>query len=227
MKRLFALFACAPVVAMAMPDMPIEPAHAADQAVVTSKSLREELDQYRAMSDWQKAQDEYEIGKKKLAQSKTDLEHAQTLRRNGAITEAALAETFINTEVLEGEVTRLQHEVQKAKSTSLFHKMRVIEEGNPGQDYRAQVSQVIVDGLHDELQSLKRLLEVARTANILVQKHLDNGKLLFAKNGLTKLELDRRTLATENAANKVQSVDHQVKMAEAALAAFENNQNML
>src|SRR5271165_4340582 len=110
MKFVSLLLVVFPTFAFALegdPSLPFDPAYAANQATVTSRSLQEELDQFRSITQWQTAKNQYESTQLKFEKAKRDFERAQSLRKAGTITEVALGRAYLNFRILQGEMIRL------------------------------------------------------------------------------------------------------------------------
>lgn len=230
MKFLIALFLSLPAFASAADDsssLPFAVAHASEQATVTSRSLQEELDQFRAISQWQTATMQLASTRVKYEESKRDFDRAKALREAGTLTETAFAVVYYNHRVLEADLIRLPNEVIQAKMTAQFHMLRVLEEGNPGVDRRAELAQVMIDGLALEIQSLNKSLELASTAKDLSAAYLKHGQELFQKSALTKADLERREEADQIATLQVDNLNKQIRLAEMARVSFQDSQAKL
>lgn len=203
--------------------LPFAPANAADQKVITTTSLEAELTQYRYISDWHTAHGQLENNRLKLEQSNAALERAKVVHNNGFMTDVAFGQIYYNNIALKGEVIRLTNEIGKAEMGAKFHKLRVLEEGNPGADNKVEATQTIIDGLRLQTTSLRNAVEVATTAKTGSQTSLDSGRTLFAKQEISKAELERREVAAKTSANEVDSLNDQLTLLQRALTGFENN----
>ncbi|NJM09536.1 MAG: hypothetical protein HC883_01150 [Bdellovibrionaceae bacterium] len=210
-------------VANAESELPFTPVNAADQKVITSKSIEEELEQFRYIAEWATAQAVYETNRLKFDQATKELDRAKTLLEAGTITSLKFSGILYQHKLLEGEMIRLSNEILKAKINAEFHRLRVLEEGNPGQDYKAELSQILVDGLLLDISSVTSQLNVARTSNEMASAHFNNGKALAASNRISKAELEQRQLIANTTATQVASLERQLRVIRIALTNFENN----
>ncbi len=207
--------------------MPIEPVYSGDQMTITSTSLQEELEQFRAISQWQLAKTQIEANRLRYNKSTLDLERARAMRKAGTMTEVAFGTVFFEHRVLEGEMIRLPNEMVKAQMAAQFHMFRVLELGNPGVDHRARLANAIVEGLKLQIATLKSSLEVAKTAGRLTEDYWERGKILVAANAITPANFEKRELAAKTASIQIEEIGSQIELAEKALTSFEKSSSKL
>jgi hypothetical protein len=230
MKLFIALFLAIPNFAFSaepVPTLPIEPVYAADQSIITSLSMQEELNQFRSIGQWQTAVNHLEATQHKYEKAKRDFERAKLLREAGTITEVAFSQVFYEFRVQQGEMIRLPSEVIKNRVTAQFYMLRVLEEGNPGVDHRANLSQTVIDGVEAEIKLLNSAREVAVTANDLAQTSLSQGQILFAKKELSQAELEKRALIAQSASIQMREVTQQINLTKMALLGASKSKSRL
>ncbi len=207
--------------------LPIEPVYASDQMTITSPSLQEELEQFRAISQWQLAKTQIDANRLRYDKSTLDLDRAKARLKAGTITEVAFGAVYFEHRVLEGEMIRLPNEMVKAQMAAQFHMLRVLELGNPGVDHRARLAKAIIDGLKLQITTLNSSLEVAKTASNLTQGYWERGKVLLATNAIAAVNLEKRELAAKTALIQIREITNQIELAEMALASFEKSSTRL
>jgi multidrug resistance efflux pump len=202
--------------------LPFTPRFAADQAQINSRSILEEIEQFRAIAKWENGRGELKTAKLKYEQAKREFERAKSLRDGGHLAETKFGLMFFEFRKIEDEIIRLPMEIVKAKAAAQFHMLRLLEEGNPGVDHKEEIATLVVDGLKVEIATLKSSLGLAQTAVGLTKPYYEKGVQLVKENALSEEQLERRGLAYRSAENQVEAISKQIKLTEMALASFEN-----
>lgn len=224
MRLLFTLILLASISTFATAEetaqLPFQPIRAADQPRRTSLALHEELEQLRAISQWQAARAKLEETQIKFQQAKAEYQRAQQRLKAGTLTSPVYGQILYTYRALEGELIRLPNDIVVAKMSAQFHGWRVMEEGNPGADYRLQIAQTMVEGLALQRQTLEAARAVAQTANALAQEHYADGKKLFAKKILSQALFELREVTAKAADVQLQEVERQINLVNLALESF-------
>lgn len=206
---------------------PFPPAHAADQAVVSTDSLMEELGEYRSIGEWHRRKFLLEVAKAKAEKSRLEFERAKALRRDRVITEKAVTAAFGTYQSSVAAVWELEYETNLTKEAGQIHKVRVLEYGNPGADYRKQIAKIIADRLRAEEETVQSRKKAADNLVVTAQALYDIGKDMHAKGALATAELESREFNLKEAKARVKDVEEQIAVVQKAAAAFEDNSSHL
>ncbi len=221
MKLFFTALCLMPVLAMAAEDSAsFKIVHAGDQQVVTSESLDKEFQQVLALSQWSKAQSKLKMTQLRFEQAKRDLERSKQLRTSGTITESKFSMIYFEYRTLEVDMINLPIDVSKYKMTAQYHALRVVEEGNPGQDHRLAQAQLMLEGVDLEIQTLTKSLELAGTAKSIAETYVKSGEKLRTREALSDADMERRQTTLQSTMIHAQDLEGQIELAKAAREGF-------
>jgi hypothetical protein len=226
MKALLLAVLLTPFFTYADPDsveLPFEPAITSNQSEITPSGIREEVLQFRFIEQWKKANAHYAIVQLNFAQAEREYNRAKELHDKGIITEVKYAAAYLAYRTLQDELIRLPLEIVQTRVEAEFHRLRVIEEGNPQADHRARLLKLVIDGAHARLNAINSSLELAKLSNEFAQKRLEHGRELIVKRGITPQELEQRELAARTAEALVAEIEMQLEIVRMALPGFERS----
>lgn len=194
-----------------------ETALAAEQASITVKTIEYEAAQFKALGHWNASLHKVHTATSKRDQLKREYDRMKALAASGGTSAAKLELAELNLQKAESDLTRSQDEVQRAKTQIDINRIKIIEEGNPGQDQRLEMAEVTLEGLQQEKKNLENSIENHRATVSYHENHVRNGKFLLDKKVISESEFERRTLELEAAQDKVQSAQDEIKGIEQAI----------
>ncbi|MGE3684183.1 MAG: hypothetical protein AB7G93_20875 [Bdellovibrionales bacterium] len=200
---------------------PFVAAHAAGQNVITSQAMQHEIEQFRYLSELKTAQARNARAQLHLQQAHRDYVRAEALFRMGAISQVQFATAYFKYRTFETDVIRSAMEINKARMSAQFYKLRVLEEGNPGIDYRAQIAEATIEELKSEIESILSSLNLVKTGRQLAQQYLNHGQELLNKQALSPQAWEYRDVAFKDVLIEQQDLQEQLKLARETLASFE------
>lgn len=213
--------------AQASPQLPCEPALAADQKILNRLVVSAEAEQFRVMGQWSAAKEQLQTAERKRDQLKRDMQRSSTLleSRTTSVTKHAIAAHAYRM----GEVraSQLQSDLERLKVECEIAKRNVISEGNPNLDLSADYVALRIEALKAEQTGLQAALSGAEVSVAFYEGGLNNGKKLFANNSISESELEVRQMRYDDAVAQVSTVKTQLETVQASLAGLELSRKKL
>lgn len=198
-----------------------------NQSRITSEGIKQEAAQFRAIAEWKKVTERLKTAEQNRDHQRNEFERMKALAAKGQGSEAQLQMAEVRYQDAENNVQRLESEAQRMQSDAFVHKLRVLEEGNPDEDYRYQISKTMLASLRLEKISMQASLQNARMNEAYYLKRLKAGEHLHAKKVISDVELEHRRLELQAARDQTQSIIHQIEAITQSVIGMEATQKKL
>lgn len=199
------------------------PAKAADQRELTSDSILFEGLQYQFMGKWKTSSELLKTAEMKRDQMKNEFEVAKKLAQDGKISDNQLKVAALNYQESESAVHRTKGDEQRHRANAMVSKLRLLEKGNPGLDQRRPIAMAIHDQLTAERENYESALKSAQMSMEYFKARAENGKILYDKKVISRIEYERRNLDFENAKVEVLSAKNDLETSSESLKGIEES----
>lgn len=223
------LLACSLVVqpSLAREVFPFDPVYAADQERITNLTLEFESAQFRAIGEWHAKLDEAELMAIKQRLLREELDRAEKIEKGMYISQETYEARLLAWERSRCDGKRLRKEAERAASRALVFKFRLLAEGNPGMDVRAQVVQAKVQELAANIEGMREDVRCEKISLEMKERKRENSRGLLEKGYISPARFAEIEFEAASAANRIQVLSHQIAMEEAALEALRKTHQSL
>jgi hypothetical protein len=202
---------------------PPQPVYAAEQPDLTIKSMQAEAEQFRAIARLQSSQSRLHSILDQRDQAKREWELARSVTGKGQLSASEILQLELNYQNLESLYGRAENEVQRYRLQVASARYDILHEGNPGQDDRLSLAIEMLESMKMEIEYLKASQKNAGFSLSFYRQRYENGLYLFARQVISRVELDRRKVELNAALDRVESLAQEAKAAEQAAEAIQKN----
>lgn len=206
---------------------PIEPALAADQQVVTMKSMEYEVQQFEAIAHWNTATDQVKTKEFDLKQAEEAYQDAVTLNKKGIVSETELNNKKLAFQVAGFTLAIAQSQLKAAAASSLKYKFLLLSEGNPSQDFRQDMALSLKEQNENRRKVLVSQQRSLQSTLKFWETQVKNGEALFAKGFFTVSRLRERRTRLQTTKDQMNSLANQILASEEALKGLEKTLSRL
>lgn len=215
---LLALVICPPV--QARDRAPFEPAYAATQSQITSESLEHEAEQFEEFGEWHTALDNAAMSRTEAALLRKEQARAEHLVKVDQITvEAGIIAKFKHDNALI-QVTRYEAEAEHARASAMVAKLKLLQEGNPENDYRLDLTRARLEAREYYVKVLQAMLSSVEIEQELHALKLKGGKELLKRSTVSQRDFDMREFNHQNATERAAALRSQILVTQDTIEAL-------
>lgn len=211
-----------PTQLMAAGDMrPFDPAFAADQEIITSKSIQFESQQFQRMGEWLIARDQVETKRLEKLQAQDVLDRTRNLHQKGLATDIELAQAEYGVQQADSALEIALSQQRLHKSNGMKSKFLLLGAGNPDGDFRLEVAQA-QKVVHEETEKIfQSQLNGARAGVRFWTMQVERDRKLFEKRLIKKSQLERSELILKMSQEQLSTIGHKITTNKLAIQGVE------
>ncbi len=199
------------------PELPFEPAFAADQQNVTFDSLYQEVFQFQSMSNWYGVAGQISAKQLEGIPLAREYKHAQVLFKKHTISASKFERVKYNYEMNLNQVKSLKAQLAIAEAYAQMSRLSLIQNGNDNMDLRKSIAEAIKKSEEGRLENLKASVEGAILTRDYYRNLVERYKKLHKSLDLPTEEFDRMRARALEAAVSVGTIQSQISVSESAL----------
>lgn len=186
-------------------------AFAHEQKVVTSEMLTLEQLEINAFKNWRDLRDQEDDDQVKVAHAQRAYDRALSLDRTRSVTKDNLDNATYELAKAKNELARLPFAIGAARAIMELYKLRLMDRGNPGSDYRLSMAEASLDAKLNEQEYLKIDAKTAHIAAEISQRKLEHARDLVGKRALSNAEMEGRAMEADLERNEIEEVENRIE----------------
>jgi len=200
---------------------PFDPAYAADQNQITTKSIESEGFQLEQLSQWFVAAEQAKNAKETRDRRQVEFENTEKLYKSGAVskTEFQTAEVILGSAEAALQVALAKQNLANAQG--LKFKYSVLDEGNPGTDVRRQYAEAVKQIHLNNIVIFKADLKGAKSFTSYMEHLLSIQQQLIKSKNTTLPKVRSSEAGLRSAKERVVIIEQQINLQEVSLKATE------
>lgn len=202
---------------------PFAPVYASEQNDITATSLLEERKQFRFFALWRVQKDQLITQGLRLEDAKKDYARIKELFDKGKESDFVLRAAKNTMDGADLRFKRIESEIQQTIALAELAKLRVLNSGNSDQDHRKEIALSIKKETQAALKTAQLEHKRFKTNQSFRLYRLNAGKKLFKEKVISRVDLEARKLAYQEASELVNSAKYQETSAKEALEAVEKS----
>ena len=189
---------------------PFDPAFAADQEVITTKSIQHESQQFHRLGEWLIARDQAETKRLEKQQAQDVLDRTRNLHQKGLATDVELARAEYGVQQADSELEIALSQQRMHKANGLKSRFLLLGAGNPGEDYRLEVAMAQKQAQQETGKIFESQLSGARAGVRFWTMQVERDRKLFEKRLIKKSQLERSELILKMSQEQLSTIGHKI-----------------